>query len=784
MTSLSEDDRRTIKDCPLNDSLKQLRKSLLEVESLDGTDGLPELIYQKAVSRLLYTLLGTEAALVLQSRTSSRDVASEMVRLVERVRNGDFSYTHYRPLVKLIIQEASDFDIWSAVLDLINKSSRETPSASVPPTFDGTPITHSSASQQGGEQTRRLVEARVFEEIRGCTYRNVQGFFEKYFEGKHWTDRARDVYSSVKDQYVNREWASLRNSPSQDQVLSWLFRLQDNFLSKERCHYYTINIPKELSGGEARRQVDLIVKRKSGKQSDTAHDWRDIWVIGELKASNNDGVKKTLVQLARYVRDVFACQPTRRYLHAFTICGSSMTTWVFDRSGCYSPGKFNIHEQPERFIQVVAGYTMMNEEDLGLDTFTEHDDDRRFIYIGQEGTEMKLQMEPQFLTRQRAIVCRGTSCYLTKFPDSNDWDHVAKFSWTSDRRKPEADLLTLANQRGVKGIVRLVGHRPITTIKEMRSGMIFTKPYSFRGTPSTPSSCSQSFSQPPSVSSRSVSDFHSLTIAESSAERPKKRKSIHTGPISKRSKPNSQQSAPQDEVSYDVEEAQGTSLLAPSNSPYDNRIFRCLVIFPAGRPIHKYKSLLELLEALRDAIKAHRSLYFEGKILHRDISENNIIITDSKKTGFAGMLIDMDLAKEIGTERSGARYRTGTMEFMAIEVLLNTDHTYRHDLESFFYVFLYQCGRRGWEYVNRLKNQPSDTRAKRGNMDANGFEDILREFPPELDSVKPLCKELRSLLFPIRGGAIFTGTPKDPEILYGPIINAFDKAIGGIKGKE
>lgn len=55
--------------------------------------------------------------------------------------------------------------------------------------FDGTPITSSSASQQGGEQTQKLVEGRVFEEIRGCTYQNVEGFFSKYFEGKPWTER-------------------------------------------------------------------------------------------------------------------------------------------------------------------------------------------------------------------------------------------------------------------------------------------------------------------------------------------------------------------------------------------------------------------------------------------------------------------------------------------------------------------------------------------------------------------------------------------------------------------
>ena len=52
--------------------------------------------------------------------------------------------------------------------------------------------------------------------------------------------------------------------------------------------------------------------------------------------------------------------------------------------------------------------------------------------------------------------------------------------------------------------------------------------------------------------------------------------------------------------------------------------------------------------ALRDATKAHRSLYLDGNIPHRDISENNIIITDPENAdGNSGMLIDLDLAKKL-----------------------------------------------------------------------------------------------------------------------------------------
>lgn len=131
-----------------------------------------------------------------------------------------------------------------------------------------------------------------------------------------------------------------------------------------------------------------------------------------------------------------------------TVIGE-MEIWAFDRSGCYSPGAFDIHKKPERFIQVIAGYTMMNDEELGLDTFTERNGDAHLIHIEQEGSSgrKRLELKSQPFTRQRAIVCRGTSCYLTRPQDSEDWSCVAKFSWAPEKRKPEADLLRLAHQR-------------------------------------------------------------------------------------------------------------------------------------------------------------------------------------------------------------------------------------------------------------------------------------------------------------------------------------------------
>ena len=166
--------------------------------------------------------------------------------------------------------------------------------------------------------------------------------------------------------------------------------------------------------------------------------------------------------------------------------------------------------------------------------------------------------------------------------------------------------------------------------------------------------------------------------------------------------------------------------------------------------------------------------------------------------GFTGMLIDEDLAKEIGSGRSGVRHQTGTMEFMAIQVLQRVAHTYRHDLESFFYALLWICARRAWErgfqcmLVDRPKRNilrkwytgdcDDIADVKQVYMPVDQFDNILKEFPQVFDRVKPLCKAIRGKLFPLlKDGALSIGTPSDPpEKLYDLIIEAFDNAIAGM----
>lgn len=64
-------------------------------------------------------------------------------------------------------------------------------------------------------------------------------------------------------------------------------------------------------------------------------------------------------------------------------------------------------------------------------------------------------------------------------------------------------------------------------------------------------------------------------------------------------------------------------------------------------------------------------------------------------------------------------------------------------------------------------------------MHINRFNDILDKFPIAFNSVKPLYRKIRRILFPLlEDGALFKGTrPDPPEKLYDPVIEAYEDAI-------
>ncbi|KAH9000867.1 hypothetical protein EDB86DRAFT_3101166 [Lactarius hatsudake] len=130
----------------------------------------------------------------------------------------------------------------------------------------------------------------------------------------------------------------------------------------------------------------------------------------------------------------------------------------------------------------------------------------------------------------------------------------------------------------------------------------------------------------------------------------------------------------------------------PGQPRVDPYVHYRLVLETLGSPLNTFKSTRELCKVIRDAITAHTEAYERVGILHRDVSAGNILITDNG----SGILIDWDLSKKVvkgenGTQRQHSR--TGTWQFISIARLRNPSmrpHEVSDDLESFFWVLLYQ----------------------------------------------------------------------------------------------
>ncbi|KAI9801986.1 MAG: hypothetical protein M1825_003042 [Sarcosagium campestre] len=749
--ALTEEQTRIISEHPLKSDLDHLRSYFGDVDN-------PQ---DDVIRNLVAVLLVSPAAHNLPSPDGNGNVADKIFSILENVRADAVRLKDiFRPVVHHVVNKSADTDIWETVINIINNLS-----------FQGTPIKISS-SRLADSETRDIVEGELFEEIKNCTFRNVVCFWEKFFDPKSWRREQQVMLERVLTAHDGYMWMGFPRVPDEKPVWEWIRSLEDRFLKDVTYKFHTTKTANQFK--EPIGQMDFFLQRPVAEGTRTFW-WKDVVVVGEQKNSYaKSRFKADFLQLTRYARSVFADQPTRRFLHAFLLCASKMELWVFDRSGAYSSGLFDIHDEPNKLARALVGYTTMDDQAMGLDTFVERQEGHRYITLDNaSGEQMRLRLE-RAMFRQEAVVCRGTTCYETQN------GHVAKFSWTSDKQNLEVDQLRLAEARGVKGVARAVAYGRITTISDIREGLIFPTAHPFRyekvysnDAPSATASTSTS-SKRKSSSDHTSNNASRFKTRRSNNQKSKLATEIAEQPSISKVKP---------------------SLYTPGEELFENRIFTCLVVSPAGRVISEFTSVKELLESERDAIKVHRSLCLEGNILHRDISSNNIIITKPEKAdGFKGMLIDLDLAKEIGSDPSGARHPTGTMQFMAVQVLRGTDHTYRHDLESFFYVLIWMCARQSWSNGFGGRQTPPErsllrrweigslqeiAQNKKGDMHADNIEDIMGEFPKSLDVVKPLCLRIRKILFPSDEDAERRfGTPRGhADQLYKPIIAAYDEVI-------
>ncbi|KAJ2713830.1 hypothetical protein H4S00_005327, partial [Coemansia sp. D1744] len=179
-----------------------------------------------------------------------------------------------------------------------------------------------------------------------------------------------------------------------------------------------------------------------------------------------------------------------------------------------------------------------------------------------------------------------------------------------------------------------------------------------------------------------------------------------------------------------------------------------------GEPLKTIKSIYELVVVIYDVMRCHMGILKHCQILHRDISEANILVRRDN-AGVHGMLIDFDHSIDITDEGYVKRTeRTGTRPFMSINNLEGelTKRTALDDWEGIIYIFCW-LGTFGW---NRA-TQPSGSVSKMAIASWNDYDEMMNANSKRRD---------------MDSSRIFTEITKgfNPNI---PHISAFKKFVNG-----
>ncbi|KAI6035679.1 hypothetical protein EDC04DRAFT_3033548 [Pisolithus marmoratus] len=116
-----------------------------------------------------------------------------------------------------------------------------------------------------------------------------------------------------------------------------------------------------------------------------------------------------------------------------------------------------------------------------------------------------------------------------------------------------------------------------------------------------------------------------------------------------------------------------------------------LVLEIVGRRICEFRSTRELTQAVAHAMRAHWHAYNDAKVLHSDITANNILIKDNGDGVLIGWELAIFLDDKADSNIQMRRDHSVTQQFVSAALLANPGqtHTLQDDIESFLHVLVW-----------------------------------------------------------------------------------------------
>ncbi|KAI1825060.1 hypothetical protein F4861DRAFT_538322 [Xylaria intraflava] len=657
---------------PLGARLDAIRASLSEIAQtpadLDLVDheGLRDNILL-----LLSTFVTHPASRLLSSQGSYGTLRDDINRLHSTVTAAadTVNWSQIKPLFSVVLADPPqpDVNIWEQLYHVV-AAAQSTPPRKPALSFQQTPWVFKTSSIVNSSERRYYMDQALKDEL-GVMYVDVPGFYEAFFGDILDLETAsEEIFRRCREegQPLFREgWTGWPETANEAGVLTWLAELVERLVQWAQDYRQTArglfaqpNQP--VLGSSAIRKLGIGFVDDIEASMGKTYDWSRILIPGELKKDPNDDISSFAQRdLARYVKEIFNAQPTRRFVLAFTLCGTWLRLWEYDRLGGIASTKFDIHENGQLLVSIILGFLWMDNNSLGFDSTIVESANRKYIDIERDGKTERLIID-ELLRGAQGIVGRATTCWKAHLEGNDSLSFVIKDSWQYPERNEEGKLLQEAVEHNVINVARYYYHETVQ----------------IRGDPDDIQN---------NVRMR-------LDITEASNYRPMR---LAISPQSRASSTGSKRSASQIGAPLPPGKRFCSGSLSPTklesqSSP--NRTHRRVILRDYGTPIYKASSRVALLRGLEGCIQGHESLYNAG-LLHRDISINNLMINeDDENPSWPSFLIDLDLAIRVDRlQASGAKEKTGTRAFMSVGVLFGDDHSFMDDLESFFWVLFWIC---------------------------------------------------------------------------------------------
>ncbi|OAV91702.1 hypothetical protein PTTG_27886 [Puccinia triticina 1-1 BBBD Race 1] len=348
-----------------------------------------------------------EQVLSLRSKLTQSIMASDLEEQLENATSrikkhylsGDFE--SFRPLIRdLLADEAkSDQEMYKFIDQEFNTppshqsftpTSQFTASSSHTPRIADRVITGTLSGQVNSSSKVSDILTALQRELKNLMFTDVPGLLD-HITQLHTKSNSLlldyvDLASLLKphESFINQTFDKRLADTSESSVLEWITPLLERIsssleskISAQHCRTWRSQPNTNVEGTEGQRRLDAVITYK-----DKNHI-KDILVPVELKERKLRDSNAALC-LAKYVCEVFKAQPTRSYVVGFTLAGTSMRLWQFDRSGAIGSELLDIKNSKEhlyKFLNLITIFLTSNKRVLGFDPTCIDSDGQSLISI-------------------------------------------------------------------------------------------------------------------------------------------------------------------------------------------------------------------------------------------------------------------------------------------------------------------------------------------------------------------------------------------------------------------